>query len=246
MDQDEENIDLIDAYVRGELHGSALADFEGRRRNDPVFDKEVSEYLLIIKGIRASEETAFVNKLKTWDSELDQREKKGKVVSLQRIFSIAAAVTVLALAGGYFFWSGQHNSNALFDQYFQPYDNVISSRSDEQDIREKAMRYYDNKEYDKAVTYLRLCSAERPGDLAVQCYLGIAYLADDRPDEAKLLFEKLVQGEPNLFKEVSEWYLALTYVKLDQKDYARILLKEILKQPSHVFREQANELMRKI
>lgn len=245
MDQDEKNIDLIDAYARGELKGVELSEFENRRLHDLEFDKEVKDYLLIIKGVRWSQEEAFANKLKDWEDEIDQTGNAGKVIPIKRIFYIAATVLVVAVAGGYFFWS-VHNNDELFDQYFQPYADVISSRSDSQDICEQAMGFYNQKEYDKAIGYLSKCIEERPGDLAAQCYLGIAYLAKDRPRDAKVTFKKIVRSEPGLFKEVAEWNLALTHLKLNETDSTKAKLQEIAKQKNHVFSETAHELLLKI
>lgn len=245
MNQDEKNIDLIDAYVRGELKGVELSEFESRRLHDVEFDKEVKDYLLIIKGVRWSQEEAFVNKLKDWEGEIDQKGNSTKVIPIKRFFSIAAAVLVLAVAGGYFYWSSRNN-DTLFDQYFQPYADAISSRSDSQNSCEQAMAFYNQKEYDKAITYLSKCTEERPGDPAARCYLGIAYLANDRPNDAKVTFEKIARSEPGLFKEVAEWNLALTYLKLNETDSAKAMLQGIVKQKNHVFAETADELLHRI
>jgi hypothetical protein len=43
MKDDEEDIELIEAYLRGTLDEQALVAFQRRRQDDPEFDREVND-----------------------------------------------------------------------------------------------------------------------------------------------------------------------------------------------------------
>jgi tetratricopeptide (TPR) repeat protein len=247
-EKEEENIDLIDAYVKGELAGSDLADFEAKRANNPSFDHEVTDYVLIMKEIRASQENAFVDKLKGWENEIEASGEHVKVIPIRRILSMAATLLLLALAGGYLLWNhlGQPDHDALFAQYFQPYDDVISERSTDEGAKEQGMNFYNQSKYREAIPFLEKVIAEHPDDTAVACYLGIAYLADNRLTKARDVFENLGQGSPGLFKEVAEWNLALIHLKMNQEVLLKEELQLIMSKKDHLYAEKAEELYKQL
>ena len=243
MRDDEEDIELIEAYLRGSLDEQALAAFQKRRQDDADFDREVIDYSQIINGIRTTQERDFMSKLRHWEGEIENR-KETKVVPLRTIFSIAASVVLVSLVGVYLFRNGQRDHEQLFQEYFQPYENVISERSGKNDNLQRGMELYDQKKYDEAIVELKLAAIEDPDNSSVRCYLGIAYLAAGRAQEAKTMFESIVHGDRSLIKEVAEWNLAMTYLKLDNEAAAKKILEEIIQQKDHLYLEQAGELLR--
>src|SRR5688500_9164087 len=165
MEQDEKNIDLIEAFARGELSESDLADFERRRATDADFASEVTDYLMIMKEIRTAEQRAFHNKLKGWENEIDGEESKGKVIPMRRILSIAATLFIVALAGGYAILKNLpvQSNDELFAEYFQPYDDVITERSTEESPLQQAMNFYNQGKYAMEIPYFETRSEVRRG-----------------------------------------------------------------------------------
>jgi len=241
MKVDEEDIELIEAYMRGDLDEQALASFQKRRQDDPEFDQQVTDCTRIIKQIQSSNEKEFMHKLRGWDTEIDSRPKL-KILTVRTIFSIAASVLIIALAGVYMFRNNEATREQLFQEYFQPYENVIAERSGENDSQQAAMELYDQQKYDEAIIELNLASGKDPDNTALKCYLGIAYLAVNDTQKSKAIFEALALGGPSLFKEVAEWNLAMTYLKLDDEKPLNRTLEGIIQQKNHLFREQASEL----
>lgn len=245
MKDDEKDIDLIESYLRGTLDEQALAAFQKRRQDDSEFDREVIDYSQIINQIRTTREKDFMNKLKRWDGEIENRQEV-KVIALRRIFLVAASVLLLALAGVYVFRNNQHDHEQLFQEYFQPYENVITERSGKNDSQQKGMELYDQKKYDEAIVQLKLAVTEDSDNPSLQCYLGIAYLAAGNAQEAKTTFENIVDDDHSLFKEVAEWNLAMTYLKLDDEGSLRKTLEGIIQQKDHLYRVQATDLLRRL
>jgi tetratricopeptide (TPR) repeat protein len=245
MKDEEDDIDLIEAYLRGTLDGQALAAFQKRRQDDPEFDREVSDYSQIINQIQTTHEHNFMNKLKRWDSEIENRQE-AKVVPLRRIFSIAASVLLLALVGVYLFRNSQPDRTQLFQDYFQPYENVISERSGKDDNQQRGMELYDQKKYNEAIIQLKLAVSEDSDNPSLKCYLGIAYLAGGHTQEAKTIFESMIHDDHPLFREVAEWNLALTYLKLENDTLLKKTLEGIVHQNEHQYREQAADLLRQL
>lgn len=245
MRNDEEDIELIEAYMKGALEGNALLEFEQRRATDPAFDADVVEYLLIMREVRASGERGFLEGLKEWEKELVSKERNLKVVPMWRNWSIAASLALLLAAGT--FWVVKYRSSMsheeLFQEYFTPYEDVISSRSDDQGELQTGMRLYVAKRYADAIPHLRNAKTNQPGDWSVPCYLGIAYLANNDPASARSEFESLVKEGSGLYREIGQWNLALTYLRLKESKLAREQLRQIADEHGHVFATQARELL---
>jgi len=245
MKDEEEDIDLIEAYLRGTLDGQGLAAFQKRRQDDPEFDREVIDYSQIINQIQATHEKNFITKVRHWDNEIENRPE-AKVISLRTIFSIAASVLLIALVGLYQFRNGQPDHEQLFQEYFQPYENVISERSGKNDSQQKGMELYDQKKYAEAIIQLKLALKGDSDNPSLKCYLGIAYLAGGHPQEAKTILEVIVYDEHQLFREVAEWNLALTYLQLNNEVLLKKTLEGIIRQNDHQYRELATDLLRQL
>jgi len=245
MKDEEEDIELIEAYLRGTLDGQALAAFQKRRQDDPEFDREIIDYSRIINQIQTTQEKNFINKLKHWDSEIENRQE-AKVIPLRTILSIAASVLLIALVGLYLFRNNHPDHEQLFQQYFQPYENVISERSGENNNQQRGMELYDQKKYDEAIIQLKLALSKDSDNPSLKCYLGIAYLAGGYSQEAKTIFETMIHDDHQLFREVAEWNLALTHLKLDNETSLKKTLEGIVDQNDHQYREQAADLLRQL
>jgi anti-sigma-K factor RskA len=242
MEQEEKNIDLIEAYVKGTLSERERADFEKRQAEDPEFASAVEDYALIMKEINTSQAQHFAQKLKTWDDEIADRETR--VIPLRRILAIAATVLITVLAGGYLFsryGATTRDNQQLFTAYFKPYPDAISQRSAEPGPLEQGMALYNQGDYVHAIPLLKTYIENNPHRDAT-CYLGISYLATDQTSDAKTIFSDLLQHEPDMYTEIAAWNLALVHLKLKENELLKTALEEIINQPTHLFRSQAKSL----
>jgi tetratricopeptide (TPR) repeat protein len=248
MEEEEKNIDLIEAFEKGELTGEELADFERRRANDLAFANEVADYLLIMKEIRSSQERIFGDTLKKWEKEIDQNREEKKVIPMRQILSIAATLLIIAIAAGYAilqFYSAKDNTE-LFTMYFHPYEDVISQRSAEQGFLQQGMNSYNQKKYTEAISYFEKHLKENPGETSVECYLGISYLADGKISEAKDLFELVKRNDEGLYKEIAQWNLSLIYLRLNDEELLKGSLRDIITQKDHVYEKEATSLYKEL
>ena len=248
MEEEEKNIDLIEAFEKGELTGEELDDFERRRANDLAFANEVADYLLIMKEIRSSQERIFGETLKTWEKEIDQNREGKKVIPMRQILSIAATLLIVAIAAGYAilqFYSVRDNTE-LFTMYFRPHEDVISQRSGEQGFLQQGMNLYNQKRYTEAISYFEKFLIEKPDEVSAECYLGISYLAAGKISEANDLFEGLIRNDQGLYKEIAQWNLSLTYLKLNNKELLKRSLRDMITQKDHVYEKEATSLYKEL
>lgn len=244
MEQEEKDIELIEAYFDGTLEQDDLVYFEKRRAEDADFDSKVDDYGQIIKEIRAFGKQDFADKLKTWETEIASK-KEAKVIPMKRLLSIAAAVIIILVPLAYLLLSNvfDHSNQELFTAYFEPYQDVISERSAEMGALEQGLSAYNQSNFPSAISQLEIYLAAHPDEQGAKCYLGISYLASQQPDKAESMLKPVAEHSSGLFKEVAEWYLALAYLQQDQKEKARDQLRKIASQPDHIFGTRASQLL---
>lgn len=188
-----------------------------------------------------------MQKVKGWEKDIAAKEKT-KVIPLKRILSMAAAIIVILIPIGYILLSDffKQDQQELFTAYFEPYDDVITERSEQAGLLEQALSAYNQENFRQAITYFEGFLKEYPEETGVKSYLGISYLAVGEIDKAESSLEEVSQSGAGLFKEVSEWYLALTYLKAEQMDALQQQLKLITAQSDHMYYAQAQRLLEEI
>lgn len=129
MNKDTEITNLIDAYLRGELSPSELADFQQKRSSDPVFDLNVVEHESLIGHLTEyGNRVRLTSELNAIHEEIDiealKREVKPELPVIYRLWNkyrvstaIAATVAMIAVFGTLF--STGYFSEAISTNYTQ-------------------------------------------------------------------------------------------------------------------------------
>jgi len=250
--QDEQELTQIEQYLNGTLPPEEAFAFTERMENDPDFAQKVAEYKNILAGIDEFGQDDFFNKMRSWENALaaSEAETKTKEIPFKQYFARAAVVLLLLLPLGY--WIVSQNSlsytnEELFALYFEPYDDIISSRaSGNTDMLAQGMEFYHNRNYSEAITYLEKYQTGTPDQPAVDFYLGVSYLATDQTENAEQFFKKVIAHGESAFVEVAEWNLALAYLKTEEHTHLKTKLHQIIAQPNHQFHAEAIELNERI
>ena len=133
----------------------------------------------------------------------------------------------------------------LFNSYFEPYLDLVSG----QQVNERnvtlldGMKAYSIGEYEEAIRNLNQFSSKEPDIAAPYMYMGVSYLALNKPFEAELMFDHLDNLQPNNFIDQSQWYTALCLLRSDQIDRCKEHLNTISTRPKHTYKQQAKELL---
>jgi len=97
--------------------------------------------------------------------------------------------------------------------------------------RSKAIAFYNGKNYPEAINLFKsyLASDTRIKNKSeTELYLAKAYLADNKPIEAKKTLLIIIKEGKKSTKQEAEWYLVLTLIKQDNIEQAKKGLNEIL------------------
>lgn len=137
------------------------------------------------------------------------------------------------------------DSRALFDQYFEPYKDLIGGQRTNQRNQDlvDGMKLYRAGEYAEALVKLGAYSDRERDIAAPYLYMGICYMALGESYKAELQFDHLDNIQPNGFIDQSEWYTALCLLYSDQVDRCRADLQRIVAHEKHAYHKEANDLL---
>ncbi|WP_052597741.1 hypothetical protein [Aureispira sp. CCB-QB1] len=117
-------------------------------------------------------------------------------------------------------------------------------------IRSKAIISYNGKKYSEAINLFESYLASNAfikNKSKIELYLAKAYLADNKPLEAKKILTTIIKTEKKRIKQDAEWYLVLTLIKEDSVEQAKAELNNILNsQTPHAHKDKALKLQQQI
>ena len=146
-----------------------------------------------------------------------------------------AAVALLAITSVFLIeqWSTEKDHQAIAVHYFQPYEDILTSRSDEPNTEEmvNGMSFYNQGKYREAEQNFGIILNRTPDNHIIMFYSGIANFAIDRNQLAKERFEQVMENSKTL-EGVAAWYLSLTYLKMKDVEKAKVLLEQIVDKQS--------------
>ncbi|MEL7004652.1 MAG: tetratricopeptide repeat protein [Bacteroidota bacterium] len=246
----QEDISLIEKRLSGEPTENERQTFDEKYNNDVEFKREANYRSSVLAGIEAVRKDELKNELKSIfnkPSDLASEPSKGergksKKGSKVRYWIAAAAVISLFIVYLGITISGQEpTSQELFAEYFRPADNVITKRNSGLEYAlVKGMNFYDLRQYDSAVFYLK----NTKQNYTTSLYLGISQLAEGQFIESIETF-KIVEKESSdkTIVEYAEWYRALAYLANNEIEQAKKILANFQNRPDSDYYKDATNLL---
>lgn len=235
--------DLMQAYLDGTLQEPELSDFKLQLQNNSELEAEVAHLREIQTAMHALGAESLLEATQDWEREITGKKKTGNVrsLSIRRVLSIAAGVAVVT-AFIFFLRKPDYTTTELFASYYEPYENLIISRGEGDDIiLKRAMDAYDNQNYQRAVSLLQPYLEANPNEMSAALYLGIAQMELSNYGEAEShLMEAL--NDP-LYQQQADWYLALLYLRMDEVSKLSKTLQKIITMGDHYKEKEAREIL---
>uniref|UniRef100_UPI004048D46C tetratricopeptide repeat protein n=1 Tax=Roseivirga sp. TaxID=1964215 RepID=UPI004048D46C len=221
----EKDLELIDAYLRGELSGIDLARFDEKLRNDVEFQSTFLEIKLIKTAIRQNLRANALQFLKDQESLIQENYSTKNRNIMKKYLSIAASL-VLVVTLVYLTSSNKTieiDGQAIFSENYQAYTNLElgTERGAEVDLsslKQQAYYAYDLGNFGQAAADLtELVKSEKTA--ANYFYLGISNLEIGNSEASFANFNTVINNFSE-YKEQAQWYLSLTLLKEDKIDEA--------------------------
>lgn len=224
---EQQDFELIEKYITGNLSQEAQMAFEDKIQSDPSLQEQVEEQRILIEAIQEQS-------LRTTLENIHRDIEEG--IPIRRIpfykqpmvrYAIAASVAILFVIGGAML-SRKHNTNEkLFASFFTPDPGLPTtmSKTDEYVFYE-AMVDYKQGNYEKAILKWNPLLDEKPTNDTLNYFLGVANLASDNGEEAILFLEKTTDNTDSYFLSDAYYYLGLAYLKSGDRALAKKALSQ--------------------
>lgn len=216
MDHEE----LIEKYFAKSLSNEEKSLFDQLMQTNDTFREQVVYEEEVQKAITLNERQALKKKLQSFEIKKPKRN--------YTIWYAAASFAVM-LGIGYWTFSNDVDTNAVYEEYYQSYPNVVAPTvrgENSTDIKSEAFYSYDSGDYAKALTLFSKLYGTEKEDYSL-FYKSLSLMELKRFDEALSSFEQFDLQKNNGFTPYVKWYKALTLIKLEQKEKAVVLLKEL-------------------
>jgi hypothetical protein len=242
-----EKIELIEAYLRGDLAEAQRATVEKLLR-DESFQKAVEEQREIREALGSSKVNAFRRIVREVVEERRPEVKKPPILS-RRLLVSAAGIVVLLVAAWWIFKPGLSLEEKLFARYFEPTAvvgifrnaDIPAEGGDEMlQIQKEIDSLYRRQDYGQALSRMETYGAQFPDVRSSDYYYwsGLLYLFTDQPEKALMAFDSIQIGYP--FEKA--WYTGLAWLKAGDRRQAEAVFSDIARSESP-YREEAEEIL---
>lgn len=160
-----------------------------------------------------------------------------------RIGAMAALVVVFAAIS---WWAFRPvTPEKLFEQYFSPYSNILTTKGSGAEKLAQGLLFYDLKMYDSAVAYFSHALPYDTLNQDVRFYLANALLASGKAIEAIPLFVSLQISPECKYCYPARWLLGLAWLKADNPENAKQVFGQIVNEPNF-YSGKAEEILKKL
>ena len=130
--------------------------------------------------------------------------------------------------------------------YYQPLESRgEESLSASEKLFQQGMAFYQQEDYDSAITKLLLVIKKQPDDVNANFYIGLCYLLTKKPNRAISYLKKVIKLKGEFLYEQCYWYLGNAYLlKNDVKKAIEMFEKVVAMEGD--FEWEAREMVEKI
>lgn len=181
-----------------------------------------------------------------------KNKKIVKRISSRTIISIAASWLILVAIGWFIYSSTKTNAQQFANQHLQKHFQLDKGNTRGQATieynREKAFDAYNNKLFEKSLSYLQIIESQSQAKASDYFQMGLCLMYQKNPDykNAIKIFDKSKALNPDGYNDEINWFVALCYVMEKDKTHATFFLQKFLGSPSNWLSSEAEILLEKL
>ncbi|HKK77831.1 MAG TPA: hypothetical protein VJ953_22325 [Saprospiraceae bacterium] len=231
MENFDQNFELIQEYIDGNLPAEQRTQVEERLEKDPDFARLYQRSKMTIQVIKQEAEQstmAFLDGLHEKEIGQASQEKgaaKVRQMPLRRILSIAAVLALLITAGIWLFLP-QNESLTAFENYYERPAFDMQRGAEGDPLLSEIARVYNAEDYMATLEKINTYENIEDTEIALKRYKAIALIETNRIKEAQDLLESL-KGDGEQPDEIY-WLSAMANLKADNQTAAIDDLKALL------------------
>lgn len=239
----EEREKQMSDYLDSKMSDKSRQAFEKMLAEDSELAEEVRDLQSLDHGLQAAGMDTLIFDMQNWELEINQTQPVG--ITWKKFMAVAAIITLVLVPAIYLFNGQKPTSEELFLSYYEPYDELITTRGNVDSLNLllfDGMEAYNQGAYQECSDLLASFLEVNPEAYKVFLYLAIAQLELNLKEQAEVNFLK-AQEDP-VFKQQAEWYQALSYLKFSETQKAIVILETIVNSKKHYRKNEAGRLLK--
>jgi predicted Zn-dependent protease len=233
---------IFEAYLTGDLESEELKEHNKKLKEDNDYKESFELYKSINQHLTNKYENEkdldqFKNSVTNISNSYFETRKKSKFAWVK--MALAASIII---AIGLYFLIGEV-SKPQYQELAQIPTIHLSERGVNANIYLQAETAFNSEQYANAIELFDQILKEDAQRHSIRLYQGIAYMEMEKPEEAKKLYDEIIQEE-NAFSEEALWYAALNELKKEDYQACKVYLKKI--KPSASRYEDASNLLKEL
>jgi hypothetical protein len=231
--ENNDNTDIIEAYLNNELEVDERIAFENRIGQEPDLLEEITLHRQIRGFVKETEVNKLKSQVKNWMLEEEVKPKKITLFSSTNLLRIAASIVLISGLGWYYF-----NSQTSDNQYLTELIGQNPGTLQGKDDSNTWTPLFQEKKYAEVISIINKKEIRTSEEVY---YLGLSYAAENDYSKAVAQFSKSILQD-SIYAEKANWALALVYLKQNNEILAKPLLEKIADSDSE-FSEKAKSLL---
>ncbi|MET0465775.1 MAG: tetratricopeptide repeat protein [Chitinophagaceae bacterium] len=221
----QEEWELIEQYLSGNLSAGQHYAFEARMNSDPSLQAKVQQVQTIAVGIK---ESALEQKLQQFHQQLPKRINTPVRKNHSRVYWLSAAAAVaLLIVAGLFISRSKSDGEKLFAHYFEADPGLATTMGSSTGYEfNLGMIQYRSGKFKEAVAVWTPLLKERPLNDTLNYFTGLAFLSLEQADSAVHFLKQTLSLSNTSFQSDANWFLALSLLKQDKTAEAISFLQQ--------------------
>ena len=210
-----EEFEIIERYISKQMPQEEHEAFELKIANDAGLQQKILSVRLLLVGIQ---EAVLEKKMENFHGSLPSSSKnisspRARLFSLKQ-WMVAASVIVLVGLGALVFFNNFSKQERLYTEFYKPDPGLVTAMGTSDDYWfDHAMIDYKTKNYDSALKTWQELLKKDPANDTLNYFIGSAFLAENRIDEAISYFKKVTKHPDSYFFKDANWYVGLAMIK---------------------------------
>jgi TolA-binding protein len=241
MENNLKHLELIEAYLEGNLSEEEKVDFEVRLLVDKELEEEFELYKKIVGSFKDIQSENIRKQLQAIDEELDNRNNS----STNKFYwwaGIAAVLLGVLFIHNLYFPSNNFNKDFIPAEAGLP---VLMSTNSNLEF-DNAMSQFKYGNYNLASKEFSIALKKNPTNDTTLYFLSISFLQNGDYKESIKILNELMKQPNSKYYEKGEFYLALSYWAEKRNKEALFLFNKIANDKGHPFFSQSNTIATKL
>jgi hypothetical protein len=215
----EDNLQLMDNYLQGNLEKEGLKMFDKKLKQEPTFESDFRDMRAIQIEAKASARLNTLANLESLETSIKEKETTKTYYTMKKLVTVAASLILIATVGYFTVFNETNVASGpnIYNEFYSPSPNyeITTERGDAASalmtLKNRAYSAYDSKDFiQSAALFSEVLKTEQTAPNYF--YAGISNIEIGDHELATVNLNTVTNNFEDLVAE-SQWYLAMNLLK---------------------------------